>query len=87
MKQHCGTATHKKMEKVIKSSRSHRSFAASSTSSFEEITIKAEVLHTNFIVQHNLSFLTADHLSQLYSKNVSRFTDCTAVLMLQDKNN
>ena len=68
MKQHCGTAAHKKMEKVIKSSWSLRSFAASSTSSIEEETIKAEVLHTIFIVQHNLSFLTADHLSPLYSK-------------------
>ena len=26
----------------------------------------AEVLHTNFIVQHNISFLTADHLAPLY---------------------
>ena len=26
----------------------------------------AEVLHTNFIVQHNISFLTADRLAPLY---------------------
>ena len=30
--------------------------------------IKAEVMHTNFIVQHNISFLTADHLAPLYAK-------------------
>ena len=30
--------------------------------------IKAEVMHTNFIVQHKTSFLTADHLAPLYAK-------------------
>ena len=33
-----------------------------------EKTIYAEVLHTNFIAQHNISLLTADHLSPLYAK-------------------
>ena len=28
--------------------------------------IRAEVLHTNFIVQHNMPFLTTDHLAQVY---------------------
>ena len=36
--------------------------------SLKEKTIQAEVLHTNFMVHHNLSFLTAEHLSSLYSK-------------------
>ena len=68
VKQHCETTTHKRMEQVIKSSRSLRSFLPSNTSGLPEKTIRAEVLHTNFIVQHNLSFLTADHLSPLYAK-------------------
>ena len=36
--------------------------------SLKEKTIQAEVLHTNFMVQHNLSFFTAKHLFLLYSK-------------------
>ena len=28
--------------------------------------MRAEVLHTNFIVQHNISFLTADHVAPLH---------------------
>ena len=32
----------------------------------DEKQIRAEVLHTNFIVQHNISFLTADHMAPLY---------------------
>ena len=30
--------------------------------------IKATLLHTNFTVQRNISFLTAEHLSRLYLK-------------------
>ena len=32
----------------------------------DEKQIRAEVLHTNFIVQHNISFLTTDHMAPLY---------------------
>ena len=31
-------------------------------------TMRAEVMHTNFMVQHNISFLTAEHLSPLYAQ-------------------
>ena len=31
-------------------------------------TIRAEVMHTNFVVQHNISFLTDEHLSPLYAQ-------------------
>ena len=43
----------------------------SAFSNIKESVIRAEVLHTNFLVQHNLSFLTADHLSPLYQKMFS----------------
>ena len=56
------------MESAIKSSRFLNDFSASNTSNLCEKTICAEVLHTNFIVQHNISFLTADDLAPLYSK-------------------
>ena len=39
-------------------------------------TIRAEVMHTNFMVQHNISFLTAEHLSPLY---VQMFPDSKIV--------
>ena len=32
--------------------------------------MKAEILHTEFIVQHNISINTAEHLNKLYSKMV-----------------
>ena len=31
----------------------------------DQATISAEVLYTNFIVQHNLPFAIADHLSKV----------------------
>ena len=38
----------------------------SATTTVNNAQFHAKVLHTNFIVQHNISFLTADHLA---SKN------------------
>ena len=42
-------------------------FSLPSSSTSEAVT-KAEVLHTNFIVHHIVSFKTADHLNCLYAK-------------------
>ena len=41
---------------------------SSSSSSLKEKVITAELLHTNFMVHHNLSILTSEHLSPLYAK-------------------
>ena len=58
VKQHCRSALHKKMEAVVKYFRSLLTYSSTSSSSdLSEKTIKAEVLHTNIIVQHNLSSL------------------------------
>lgn len=68
---HCKGTTHVAFEKAIKNTRSMSSFFndnSESSNSLMEKTIRAEVLHTNFMVQHNLSFLTAEHLSPLYAK-------------------
>ena len=54
------------MERSIKETRKIDFQTASS--SISDAQIRAEVLHTNFIVQHNISFLTADHLAPLYCK-------------------
>ena len=63
---HIGTPGHKSSVKAKSNSRTID--FPSSSSNIKESVIRAEVIHTNFIVQHNLSFLTADHLSPLYQK-------------------
>ena len=46
----------------------HRFFTSTASDEVNDSVIRAEVMHTNFIVQHNLSFLTADRLAPMYSK-------------------
>ena len=60
----------KKLSKKRKGNRTLDSYYGDSdaTVALKEKTTRAEVLHTNFIVQHNLPFLTAEHLSPLYAK-------------------
>ena len=68
---HCKGLTRVSFAKAIKNNRSITTFLADNdegANSLKEKTIRVEVLHTNFMVQHNLSFLTAEHLSPLYSK-------------------
>ena len=43
-------------------------FNSETNTNLAQQTIRAELIHTNFMVQHNLSFLTAEHLSPLYAK-------------------
>ena len=52
VKQHCRTSHHKTIEKSAKNSRKVDSFFTSSTASNEvnDSVIRAEVMHTNFIV-------------------------------------
>ena len=57
------------MEKSVKNTCKVNSFFTSTASDeVNDSVIRAKVMHTNFIVQHNLSFLTADHLAPMYSK-------------------
>jgi hypothetical protein len=71
VERHCTTASHRNMASAIKDNRSISDLFQSSTNSSDSLrqsTTKAEILHTNFIVQHNMSFLTADHMTHLYPK-------------------
>ena len=62
----------------------------SGNSSLEKKTLKAEVMVTNFLVQHNLPIATADHLgplfkaifpdSQIASKYAAARTKTSAIL-------
>ena len=64
---HCDPKTdtiHNKNVKSIKKSARINQFLASTAPTKDQATINAEVLHTNFIVQHNLPFAIADHLSK-----------------------
>ena len=46
----------------------HSFFTSTASVEVNDSVIRTEVMYTNFIVQHNLSFLTADHLAPMYSK-------------------
>ena len=43
-------------------------FTSTASDEVNDSVIRAEIMYTNFIVQHNLYFLTADHLAPMYSK-------------------
>ena len=63
VKKHCAGKAHIKNANAIAQTRK---LSFKTTTSNDEKQIRAEVLHTNFIVQHNISFLTADHMTPLY---------------------
>ena len=67
-KQHYRTQHHKIMEKSFKNTHKEDSFFTNIASDVNDSVIRAEIMQANFIVQHNLSFLTADHLAPIYSK-------------------
>ena len=58
------TVHNKNVKSVNKSARISQ-FLVSTAPTKDQATINAEVLHTNFIVQHNLPFAIADHLSKV----------------------
>ena len=62
VKQHCADKTHRKNAAAITQSRKITFTRPVSA----DKQICAEVLNTSSIVQHNISFLTADHLAPLY---------------------
>lgn len=93
VKDHCEREVHKNNVTRMKNQTSLNSYAAfskSGESSLEKKTLKAEVMVTNFLVQHNLPIATADHLgplfrsifpdSQIASKYSSARTKTSAIL-------
>ena len=65
VKQHFRTPHHKIMEKSVKNTRKevHSFFTGAASDEINDSVIRVEVMHTNFIVSNNVSFLTADHLA------------------------
>ena len=70
VKAHCAGRVHLSFEKAVKSTRKLDTMmsSSSSSSSLKEQVIRAELLHTNFMVHHNLLLLTAEHFSPLNAK-------------------
>eukprot|EP00795_Rhopilema_esculentum_P011061 gene11061-19920_t len=87
---HCKKDSHKANVESSKSQSSMKGFLKSNDSKFDEQVLNAEVMMTNFLVQHNISLLTADHLSSLFKevfpdskiakKYAARRTKTTAIL-------
>ena len=68
VKGHCNKHSHRR--KLMMHGRSEPSTYGSDTENvFKNTVLNAEVMVTNFIIQHNLSNATADHLAQLF-KNI-----------------
>ena len=68
---HCSGKIHKSFERAIKTTQnmsSLKSFGTEADTNLAGKTIRAEVMRTNFMVQYNISFLTAEHLSPLYAQ-------------------
>ena len=64
---HCERDTHRRRVEDEKKSHSIRRFLSKPGNSGSNV-IKAEVMITNFLVQHNLPIATADHLSPLFKE-------------------
>ena len=60
-----GDTVHNKNVNSINKSTRISQFLVSTPPTKEQATINAEVLHANFIVQHNQPFAKADHLSKV----------------------
>jgi hypothetical protein len=68
---HCERESHKRNVKANNKSQSIAQFLkkpGGSDSAFNKDVIKAEVMVTNFLVQHNLPLSTADHLGPLFKE-------------------
>lgn len=65
VKKHIATAKHQEMARVSNSNTSLRAYFRQSP--LEESVTRAEVLFANFIAEHNLPFLLADHFTCLTS--------------------
>ena len=72
VKEHCNKPSHKQADASCKKQTHLLSLYRGDTEDvFRNKVLNAEVMVTNFIVQHNLPIVTADHLAQLF-KNVFR---------------
>ena len=62
---HCDSKGDTVHNKNVKSKCKISQFLVSTAPTKDQATINAEVLHANVIVEHNLPFAIADHLSKV----------------------
>ena len=72
VKRHVAGKGHQKHYKEVTQNHTMESFAAQHVLDLSTKIISAKVAMRNFIAQHNLSFSTADHLTDLLPKMLSR---------------
>ena len=65
VKRHCRTPTHLKFAMALKNQPKISAALPATTDGRNPDVIKAEVLMVNFIVQHNIPFAAADHLTKV----------------------
>ena len=70
VQRHVQSGSHISLARALHDNRkgSNMFAPANAESTLKEATTKAEVLHTNFIVQHNVPFLSSNHMTRLYPK-------------------
>ncbi|XP_066020951.1 uncharacterized protein [Pocillopora verrucosa] len=66
VKDHCNTESHKLSTKAAKNQPSVAGMFGSGGSVIQSAVTRAEVLTTNFLIQHNLPLATSDHLGPLF---------------------
>ena len=65
VKDHCKKESQKANVESSKKESSMTSFLTSTDSNLDKLVLNAEVMATNFLFQHNIALLTADHLTLL----------------------
>ena len=68
IKDHCKKESHKANVGSSKKQSSMTSFLTSNDSNLDKQVLNAEVMVTNFLVQHSIALLTADHLTLLFKE-------------------
>ena len=66
VKDHCNKESHEANVNASKTQSSMTSFLKSNDSNLDKQVLNAEVMVTNFLVQHNIALLTAGYLSSLF---------------------
>ena len=66
VKDHCNTELYKRLTKAAKTQPSVAEMFDSGNSAKQSAVTRAEILTTNFLIQHNLPIATSDHLGPLF---------------------
>lgn len=65
VERHCKTASHTLNDRTARNSHTITNFFSNKDSIIDDKVTRAEVLFAGFVAEHNLSFMVADHFSEL----------------------